>query len=342
MHILIIGGTRFMGPYIVKNLHAEGHQVTIFHRGQTKASLPEGTREILGNRDQLLQHTDIFKHLEPDVVLDMMATTEKQAQAFLSVFAGIARRAVVISSQDVYRAFGRVNGHEEGEIDLSPITEDAPLREHLYPYRGKAPRNADDPLYWMDDYDKILVERIAMSSPELPATILRLPAVYGPLDFQHRMFPYLKRMQDGRSIILLEEKEARWRWTHGYVENVADAITLAITDERASGHIYNVGEPFALSLTKRVEQIAQAAHWHGRIVALPAERVPESIRWGINADQHIIVDTNRLRKELGYSEHIDLTEAFRRTIAWESANPPEEIDANMFNYQAEDQALAGH
>lgn len=340
MRILIIGGTRFMGPYIVKNLHTAGHEVTVFHRSLTKASLPEGTREILGNRDQLLQQVDIFKHLEPDVVLDMVATTEKQAQAFLSVFTGVTRRVVVISSQDVYRAFGRVNGHEEGEVDLSPITEDAPLREHLYPYRGETPRSADDPQYWMDDYDKILVERIVMSSATLPATILRLPAVYGPHDFQHRMFPYLKRIQDGRSTIVLEEKEAAWRWTHGYVENVADAITLAITDEQASGRIYNVGEPFALSMTERVEQIAQAAHWHGRIVTLPAERVPASVRWGINADQHIVVDTDRLRRELGYSERIDLTEAFRRTIAWESANPPEQIDATMFDYQAEDQAIA--
>jgi nucleoside-diphosphate-sugar epimerase len=116
--------------------------------------------------------------------------------------------------------------------------------------------------------------------------------------------------------------------------------TLAVTDNRASGRIYNVGEPFALSSAERIGQIAQAANWHGRIVTLPCERVPEKLRSGINADRDIVVDTIRIRQELGYSEHIGLAEAFQRTIAWERDHFPEQIDAEMFDYPAEDKALA--
>src|SRR5262249_54191248 len=148
---------------------------------------------------------------------------------------------------------------EGGEVDPAPITEDSPLRTKLYPYRGETLRAEDDPRRWMDDYDKIPAERVVMSHAELPGTILRLPAVYGPHDFQHRMFLYLKRMLDGRSAILLEESVANWRWNHGYVENIADAIALAVTNEQASGRIYVVGEPFALSMAERIEQIAKAA-----------------------------------------------------------------------------------
>ena len=43
-----------------------------------------------------------------------------------------------------------------------------------------------------------------LSDPELPGTVLRLPAVYGPEDRQHRTFEYLKRMDDGRRAILVE------------------------------------------------------------------------------------------------------------------------------------------
>ena len=43
------------------------------------------------------------------------------------------------------------------------------------------------------DYDKNLVELAVMNTPSLPGTILRLPAVYGPRDYQHRMFSFLKR-----------------------------------------------------------------------------------------------------------------------------------------------------
>lgn len=340
MRILIIGGTRFMGPYVTKNLRAAGHEVTLFHRGQTKAELPGGVSEILGNRDRLPEYAGELQKLAPEVVLDMMVMHEQHARDLMQTFANMARRVVMLSSQDVYQAFGRVNKHEGGEVDLSPITENSPLRKKRYPHRGETPRTEDDPQRWRDDYDKIPAEWVVMSHPELPGTILRLPAVYGPLDYQHRMFPYLKRMLDERPAILLEEDVAGWRWAHSYVENVADAIALAVTDERASGRIYNVAEPFALSMAERIEQIARAVDWHGQIIALPTERVPEGLRAGINAAQPVVVDSSRIRQELGYSERIDLEESFKRTIAWERNNPPEKIDASTFDYEAEDKVLA--
>ncbi len=56
-----------------------------------------------------------------------------------------------------------------------PLTEESPLREHLYPFRGPTPRSDDDPRQWLDDYGKILVERVVMGDPDLPGTVLRLP-----------------------------------------------------------------------------------------------------------------------------------------------------------------------
>ena len=37
MKVLIIGGTRFIGKYIVRDCLAQGHEVTLFNRGQTKS-----------------------------------------------------------------------------------------------------------------------------------------------------------------------------------------------------------------------------------------------------------------------------------------------------------------
>ncbi|GCE09956.1 NAD-dependent epimerase/dehydratase family protein [Dictyobacter aurantiacus] len=340
MRVLIIGGTRFMGPYVVEKLSEAGHELSIFHRGKTKTKLPDGVKELLGDRDRLSEYAGELRQLAPEVVLDMMVATEQHARDLMVTFTGAARRIVVVSSQDVYRAFGRVNRKEDGDVDPAPITEESPLRKNLYPYRGEMLRTDDDPQRWMDDYDKILAERVIMSHPELPSTILRLPAVYGPHDPQHRMFLYLKRMLDGRQSILLEEGEARWRWTHGYVENVADAIALAVTSEQTAGRIYNVGESFALSVAERIEHIAKVIKWQGRIVILPAECVPEKLRWGINTAQDVVANTSRIRQELGYSERIDVDEAFRRTIAWEREHFPVKVDSDQFDYATEDKALA--
>jgi nucleoside-diphosphate-sugar epimerase len=338
MRILIIGGTRYMGPLVIRALSNEGHEILVFHRGQTSMSLPGGVKEILGDRRPLAPFAAALQRFEPDIVLDMIPMSEQDAQEIMSTFRGIAQRVVAISSQDVYRAFGRVNNKESGPVEPGPITEDSPLRENLYPYRGQAPRN-EDQKQWMDDYDKILVERVVMGHPELPGTILRLPAVYGPGDYQHRMFAWLKRMDDNRPAILLSEKEAQWRWTHGYVENVTDAIALAVTDQRASGRIYNVGEPFVLTMAERIRKIGEAAGWNGHIVLVPHNKLPEPLRWGINSEQDIVVDSSRIRRDLGYTEQVAPDEAFRRTIDWERANPPAQIDPQDFDYAAEDTIL---
>ena len=144
-----------------------------------------------------------------------------------------------------------------------PLTEDASLRERLYPYRAEEPRAADYPLSWADEYEKILVERAVMGDPGLPGTVLRFPAVYGPRDGQRRLFPYLERMDDGRPAILLGEGMARWRWSRGYVENVAAAVALAATDERAAGRTYNVGETETPTEAEWVRAIGGAAGWDG-------------------------------------------------------------------------------
>ncbi len=339
MRILIIGGTNFMGPLVVRFLSEQGNEVTVFHRGQTRADLPQGVQEILGDRRPLTNSAAELQRLAPEVVLDMIPLTEQDALEVMSIFRGVARRVVAISSQDVYRAFGRVNGKESGAVESVPLTEESALRENLYPYRAEAPRDQDDPRRWLDDYDKILVERVVMGDANLPGTILRLPMVYGPRDYQHRLFSYLKRMDDHRPAILLDEAEAQWRWTHGYVENMANAIALAVTDERAAGRIYNVGEPFTFTMSEWVDKIGQAAGWQGRVVFVPRGRLPEPLRGGINAEQDIVVDTSRIRKELGYEERVDLEEALQRTVAWERANPPKEIDPKEFDYVAEDAFL---
>lgn len=133
MRIVVIGGTRFIGPPVVRRLSERGHQVTVFHRGDTEPAELHGIAHLHGERQRLRDFSDEFRRLAPDVVLDMPAYTERDAQTVMTAFRGIARRVVVVSSMDVYRAYSRVNRFEPGPADPVPLTEEAPLRERLYP-----------------------------------------------------------------------------------------------------------------------------------------------------------------------------------------------------------------
>src|SRR5262245_19484956 len=243
MRVLVIGGTNFIGPPLVRRLVGLGHEVAIFHRGRTQADLPPGVEHILGDRHDRRAHAAEFRRFGPEVVVDMIAFTEADALGLVRTFRGLARRTVVLSSADVYRAYGRFLGLEDGPAEPTPLTEESPLRQVLFPYRGQS-KGPDDFLY---SYDKIPVEKVVLAEPDLPGTVLRLPMVHGPGDSYHRLSPYLKRMDDGRPAIVLDEAMARWKCPRGYVEDVAAAIALAVVNERAAGRTYNVAEPVAFA-----------------------------------------------------------------------------------------------
>src|SRR5258708_5409992 len=161
MRVLVLGGTGFLGPAIVERLHACGHEVTVFRRSERLEDLPAGVAAIQGDRNELERSQDDFWRLRPDVVVDVIGFVEKQGESLVRAFRGIARRTVVLSSGDVYRANDILFGRVPGGIEPTPLRESSPLRDRLYPYRGIAVPPM--PGFSSDDYEKILVERAAMS-----------------------------------------------------------------------------------------------------------------------------------------------------------------------------------
>jgi nucleoside-diphosphate-sugar epimerase len=342
MRILIIGGTAFIGPHLAHELQEAGHAVTLFHRGKTEANLIPEIEHIHGDQSDLPDFADRFRDLSPSVAVHMVPGCAQDAWTFMRTFRGIARRVVAISSMDVYQAYNRLIGIETGPPDPIPLREDAPLREVLYPFRGIEEQPGDDPeaRRWGEDYDKILVEKIVMGEPGLPGSVLRLPEVYGPFDRQHRFFHYIKRMDDDRPAIFLGEEHSKWRWSRAYVENVAHAIATVVMDERSARRIYNIAEPEAIPEAVWVQRIGKEAHWKGMVISLPNSRLPQHLQQEYAWEHELVLDSERIRRELGYQEVISQDEGLRRTIAWERANLPAGADPASFDYEAEDKVLA--
>jgi nucleoside-diphosphate-sugar epimerase len=257
LRVLILGGTNFIGPHVVSALHQHGVELTVYHRGLHEAPLPASVRHIHSPRASLplLHFPSELTDPRPNVVLHMFPVGQEDARAAVARFAGVAQRLVALSSGDVYRAYGRLLGSEPGPPEPVPLDESAALRERMFPYRHTSAGPSD----WTYHYEKILAEQAVLASDALPGTVLRLPAVYGPGDPYRRLRPYIKRMDDARPAILLETVQARWRWSHGYVENVAQDIARAVVDPRATGRVYNLGEDNVPSVADRVQQVARQA-----------------------------------------------------------------------------------
>ncbi len=341
MRILLIGGNGFIGRFAVAALKHQGHTLAVFHRGTTAA--PSGVDEIRGNRHRLNASAQELKRFAPDVVIDLVISSGRQAHELMNIFRGVARRVVMLSSIDVYRATALSQGTESGPLQEVPLTEDSELRRSLHPYPPESIRMMHKIFPWLtEDYDKIPAERTVMNDRELPGTVLRLPMVYGPGDRLRRFYPVVKRIADGRDHIIFPEPLAAWRSPRGYVENVAAAIALAATDERAQRRIYNVCEEPSFSELEWARKIASEMRWKGKFVTLPVERTPRHLLKPGNAAQHWTASSMRIRHELGYEEPVAIEEAIRRTTRWERENPPYDSLLAQFDYEAEDAALAGH
>ena len=340
MRILLIGGNGFIGQFVVSALKQQGHTLAVFHRGTT-AALP-GVDEILGDRHQLTASAPELRRFAPDIVIDLVISSGPQATDLMNVFRGVARRVLMLSSIDVYRAIGVSHGTESGPLQEVPLTEESELRRSLHPYPAESIQFMRKIFPWVtDDYDKIPAERIVMNDPELPGTVLRLPMLYGPGDRLHRFYPVVKRIADRRRHIIFPETLAAWRSPRGYVENVAAAIALAATDERAARRIYNVCEEPSFSELEWARKIAAAMLWDGDFVILPIEHTPRHLQRPGNAAQHWTASSARIRQELGYQEPVAIEEAIRRTICWERENPPG-VHPAQSDYAAEDAAVASH
>jgi nucleoside-diphosphate-sugar epimerase len=341
MRILLIGGNGFIGRFVATGLMRQGHAVTVFHRGAT--AVPAGVEELRGDRNQLTSSAEELKRLAPDVVIDLVLSSGLQAEELLNIFRGAARRVIMLSSIDVYRAVGLSHGTESGPPQQVPLTEESDLRRSLHPYPLESLQRLRKIFTWVtDDYDKIPAERIVMNDRELPGTVLRLPMVYGPGDPLHRFYPVVKRILDGRRHIIFPETLAAWRSPRGYVENVAAAIVLAAMDERAARRIYNVCEEPSFSELEWARKIAAAMQWDGKFVALPVEHTPQHLQSPGNAAQQWTASSARIRQELGYQEPLTIDEAIQRTVRWQRENSPPDFLPAQFDYAVEDAAIARH
>lgn len=264
-----------------------GHRVTVYHRGESEAPLPAAVRHVhhAAAGIPVLEFPEELRNGPFDVVIHMIAMGERDSQAALEAFRGRVERIVWISSGDVYRAYGRFTELEPGPVEEGLLTEHSPLRTVLYPYRAQA-KSTDDLAHY---YEKIVVEKTALSDLQTPGVVLRLPKVYGPGNNADLATVYQFR------------NHPSWRWTHGYVENVAEAIVLAATHPKAIGRIYNVGEEYTPTIAERLAQ-------------LPPSRISKDAEMHGNFEQDIAYDTTRIRRQLGYREIVPESEAMRRTV----------------------------
>src|SRR5438552_15663460 len=81
MRILVIGGTNFMGPLVVRFLSEQGNEVTVVHGGQTRTDLPREVKELLGDRRPPANSAAELQRMAPEVVPGRTPAAEHDPRA---------------------------------------------------------------------------------------------------------------------------------------------------------------------------------------------------------------------------------------------------------------------
>lgn len=319
MRVIVLGGTRFIGRAIVEELAAAGHDLLIAHRGVLEPEGLPAAQHLHADRMELPARRSELAAFEPDAAIDCRALTRVDAQTVVdSLPAGL--RLVVISSIDVYRAFGALN--DELETDPVPIDENSPVRTTRYPYRDKTPG--------MDDYDKLDVEDVYLPRG---GTSLRLPMVYGPHDYQLREEFILRRVRAGRKRIPFGA--GMWLACRAYVRDVARGARLALESATTNGMALTLCEDRTYSMRMWSSMILNAAGSSAELVRVADEALPEDLKLTGTMTQHIAASSSRARTLLGWSTS-DPAETLAVTVRWHLDHPPANVDPD---FSADDRAL---
>lgn len=122
LRILILGGTRFIGPHQVKYAVDRGHEISIFTRGQTEPPFFhddfERVEHLIGDRTSDLS---ALEGREWDAVIDNSASYPSWVASTTELLRGRVDRYLFVSSISAYADFAQVGIDEDYHVgQLSP------------------------------------------------------------------------------------------------------------------------------------------------------------------------------------------------------------------------------
>ena len=251
MKVLVIGGTRFIGRLLVDELVKEGHDVAVLHR-KPKHDFGRRVENIMADRNDGAALREALSGRRFEVVFDNVydferGTTAEQVEATVHACGERLSRYIFLSS---VASYGDGLNHKESD-PLAPDYHPDPYIRH-----------------------KATTERLLFrmhSQRGLPVVTFRPPFVYGANTNYYREQFFWDRLRAGRPIIIPGDGHRLMQFV--YVRNLVDALVAAMTEPRAEGEAFNIGDSKPLTQVELVERLAAAANVEPVLVRTPRDAI---------------------------------------------------------------------
>jgi len=255
MKVLVIGGTLFIGRALVEELVKNGHEVAVLHR-KPKHDLGRRVENIVADRNNPDSLREALMGRRFEVVYDNVydwdrGTTAEQVEATVRICSSHRlSRYIFLSS---VAAYGDGLNHKESD-PLAP-------ESNVNPYVR----------------DKAATERMLFrmhSHSGLPVVTFRPPFVYGPNNPFYREQFFWDRLRAGRAIVIPGDGHRLMQFV--YVDDLVNAMVRAMTEPRAEGEAFNIGDTKPLTQVEFVERLAKTANAEPVLARTPRDLIQQA------------------------------------------------------------------
>jgi dTDP-glucose 4,6-dehydratase len=313
VRILVTGAAGFIGSNFVHywlERHPDDSIVAIdlLTYAGNRANL-DGTEERVPFVQADIADVDIVENVLREHTIDVVVNFAAESHNSLAVVdPGLFARTNVLGTQLLLEAARRAEIERFHHISTCEVYGDLPLdSEESFteesPYRPRTPYNASKAA--ADHYVHAYRETF-----ELQTTITNCSNNYGPFQFPEKVIPlFVTNALDDRPLPMYESTRNKREWLH--VRDHCRAIELVLAQGEPGG-TYNVGSGVEAS----IEEIAD------RVLELTGK--PESLKTIVpdrpGHDRRYLLDSSKLRRELGWEPEIGFEDGLRDTVEWYAAN----------------------
>lgn len=173
MHVLVIGGTRFMGKHLVRDLLLKGYNVTVANRGFMPDPFGDRMNRIIFDRYKETSIIHALSNKSFDIVFDHLAYSSNDVKILLPHIK--CKRYIMISSAAVYNRHMNIK-----EEEFNPLSQPVAWGNRSDFSYDEGKRNAERALFQVFSN----VESITV----------RLPYVIGVDDYTIRLYFYVEHI----------------------------------------------------------------------------------------------------------------------------------------------------
>jgi len=302
MNVLIFGGTRFMGRYVLRALLDVGIDVTIANRGTREEN--KGAHNVICDRSQP-RALEQFKDSKFDAVIDFSAYASDWVEQAGNFFAGKISRYIFISTGAVYTS-----------SQVFPITEDFP----------KGPPHPFAP-YAAEKIRSESLLREFSSKGAFDTTALRLPFVMGPDNYEDRESFVFSRLLSKQPIFLANGGQSIHSFV--YAGDVASAIVRILSLSRSKGsEEFNLAIPQATTSRGFVDLASEVCGIESTLISYqPEEFQIDTINFDLKnvafpfPENNAFLSSEKILTRLGFAPAYDLKSMLSVYYEWWMKGP---------------------